>query len=328
MRILITGGTGHLGQAIVSELKRDGHRVRVLARQPHRNPHVEWVTGDLATGAGVRQAVADAEVIIHAATNSPAAQRGRFKLGDFLRSPADVDVTGTAALLGAADQAGVNRFVHVSIVGLERLRLMPYAGRKLEAEQLVRSSNVPWAIVRSTGFYWLLERMFQNLVNQPILALPAHASMAPVDSDEFAHFIVQCAADGWLGERQDFAGPQTLTMIELMQQYLTVRDLHRPIHRAPLPRRIQAAITAGNTSAHARLGTTTWAQWLQHIAVHEHSDLGLAVRGARPGRGHEPGQLRPPAVGDRSRRAAGRTRCSADRDRNRLFGTGARTPVR
>jgi uncharacterized protein YbjT (DUF2867 family) len=277
MRILVTGGTGHLGQAIVSELKHDGHRVRVLARQPRPDRRVEWVSGDLATGVGLREAVADVEMIIHAATNSPAAQRGRFKLGDFLRSPADVDVKGTAALLTAAQRAGVNQIVHVSIVGLEPLRLMPYARRKLEAEQIVRSSNVPWAIVRSTGFYWLLERMLQNVGEQRILALPARASMAPVDSDEFAHYIVQCVADGGLGERQDFAGPQTLTMIELMQQYLTARGVHRPIHRAPLPGKIQAAITAGNTSPHARLGTLTWAQWLQRAAAHNRLGLGLTA---------------------------------------------------
>jgi nucleoside-diphosphate-sugar epimerase len=151
MRILVTGGTGHLGQAIMSGLKREGHQVRILARQPRSNSEVEWIKGDLATGDGVREAVVDVDAIIHAATNSPAARRGRFKLGDFLRSPADVDVNGTSALLTAAAQADVKQFVHVSIVGLEHLRQMPYSRRKLEAEQIVRSSNVPWSIVRATG---------------------------------------------------------------------------------------------------------------------------------------------------------------------------------
>jgi uncharacterized protein YbjT (DUF2867 family) len=278
MRILVTGGTGHLGQAIMSGLTREGHQVRILARQPRSTSEVEWIKGDLATGDGVREAVVDVDAIIHAATNSPAARRGRFKLGDFLRSPADVDVNGTSALLTAAAQADVKQFVHVSIVGLEHLRQMPYSRRKLEAEQIVRSSNVPWSIVRATGFYWLLERMFDSMVKQRILALPAHASMAAVDSDEFAQFIVECIADGRPGEREDFAGPQTLTMIELMELYLAARGLQRRIRHAPLPRRIQAAMTAGNTpSANARLGTTTWAQWLQRTSKTPHPELGLAA---------------------------------------------------
>lgn len=266
MRILLTGGTGHLGQAIGPRLKQQGHQVRILARRPRGDREFEWVTGDLATGEGVRDAVAGVETIIHAATNSPAARRGRFTVGDFLRSPADVDVGGTRALLSEGEEAGVGHFIHVSIVGLEHLRRVPYSGRKLEAEQIVRDSNVPWSIVRATGFYWLLERMFQSMLKKRIIALPAHALMAPVDSDEFADFIVECVADGPRGEREDFAGPQTLSMIELMEEYLTARGQRRRIRRAPLPKKIQAAMTAGNTSGDARLGTTTWAQWLRGSA--------------------------------------------------------------
>jgi uncharacterized protein YbjT (DUF2867 family) len=209
----------------------------------------------------VPEAMASVEAIIHAATNSPAARRGRFKLGDLFSSPADVDVDGTQALLAAAEHAGVEHFVHVSIVGLHHMRRLPYSRRKLEAEELVRNSPVPSSIVRATGFYWLLERMFANMAKQPILALPAHARMAPVDSDEFAQFIVECVAGG-PGEREDFVGPRMLTMLELMQQYLEARGRQRRIHRAPLPKRVQAALTAGNTSPNARLGETTWAEWL------------------------------------------------------------------
>jgi uncharacterized protein YbjT (DUF2867 family) len=263
MTILVTGGTGHLGRAIVSGLQREGHSVRVLARRPHDDTSIEWVTGDLATGEGLRDAVAGVRTVIHAATNSPAAQRGRFTLRDLVRSPADVDVRGTSALLAAAEQAGAEQFVHVSIVGLEHLRRMPYARRKLEAEQLVRNSQLRWSIFRATGFYWLLERLLANMLEQPILAVPARVRVAAVDSDEFAEYIVASLADGGSGEREAFAGPQTLSMIELMEQFLRFRGEQRRIRRAPLPKRLQAALTAGNTAPEARLGETTWAQWLQ-----------------------------------------------------------------
>lgn len=277
MRILVTGGTGHLGHAVASGLQPAGHHVRILSRQPRRDPDLEWVTGDLATGEGVREAVSDVDAIIHAATNSPAARRGRFLLRDFLGSPADVDVNGTSALLTAAEQAGVGHVVHVSIVGLEHLRTVPYSRRKLEAEQVVMGGGVPWSIVRATGFYWLLQRMFESMARKSILALPAHVRMAPVDSDEFAQLIVECVADGMLGEREDFAGPQTLTMIELMEQYLTAHGEQRRIHHVPLPKKVQAAMTAGSTSPRARRGKTTWAQWLQRSQAAERSDLSLAA---------------------------------------------------
>lgn len=94
-----------------------------------------------------------------------------------------------------------------------------------------------------------------------------------MDSDEFAEFIVEGVSTGYRGEREDFAGPQTLTMVELMEQYLSARGLKRRIRRAPLPKRVQAAMTAGNTSPGARLGTTTWAQWLRRSQVAERHDV-------------------------------------------------------
>jgi uncharacterized protein YbjT (DUF2867 family) len=58
MKILVTGGTGHLGRAIVERLADRGDHVRVLARRPGDDRDIEWVRGDLATGAGVAEGVA------------------------------------------------------------------------------------------------------------------------------------------------------------------------------------------------------------------------------------------------------------------------------
>jgi uncharacterized protein YbjT (DUF2867 family) len=87
--------------------------------------------------------------------------------------------------------------------------------------------------------------------------------MQPVDSDEFAAFIVESLGDGRRGEREDFAGPERLTLHELAEQYLAARGLHRRIWSAPVPRWIQAALTPGSISPNARLGATTWSEWLR-----------------------------------------------------------------
>src|SRR5690349_1079137 len=87
MRVLVTGGTGHLGRDIVSLLKDQGHQVRVLARTPSQDSAVEWIHGDLATGRGITEAVSGTEAIVHAATFSPAARRGTIRPVDLVRSP-------------------------------------------------------------------------------------------------------------------------------------------------------------------------------------------------------------------------------------------------
>ena len=66
--ILVTGGTGTLGKLVVPRLRTAGAKVRVLSRQAREaQGDVEYVRGDLDTGAGIEAAVAGAEVIVHCA---------------------------------------------------------------------------------------------------------------------------------------------------------------------------------------------------------------------------------------------------------------------
>lgn len=267
MTVLVTGGTGHLGRKVVELLVRDGHRVRVLARHPSGDKSVTWIQGDLSTGEGVAEAVSGVETIVHAATNSPAAQRGRFKARDLIRSPADVDIRGTEALMSAAAHASVDHIVHVSIVGLERTRRLPYSRVKLRAEGFVRSGGVPWSIARATPFYWLMERLLDDAVRRPVVMLPRDVRWQCVDSDEFARFLAACVTDGQRGERMDFAGPEALTMREMAEQYLAARGIEKRIREIRLPGRAERALTAGNTSPSGHRGTTTWAEWLERTSA-------------------------------------------------------------
>src|SRR5687768_14556068 len=92
--VLVTGGTGHLGRDLVDQLISQGHRVSILARNPgrHPRPDVAWIQGDLATGAGIARAMDGVDTVVHAATHSPAAQRGGLRPGDLFGSPTDVDI--------------------------------------------------------------------------------------------------------------------------------------------------------------------------------------------------------------------------------------------
>ncbi|HEX8243037.1 MAG TPA: NAD-dependent epimerase/dehydratase family protein, partial [Longimicrobium sp.] len=66
MQILVTGGTGTLGRDVVEMLRRRGHTVRVLSRRAASGDGV--VRGDLATGVGLAEAVAEVDTIVNAAS--------------------------------------------------------------------------------------------------------------------------------------------------------------------------------------------------------------------------------------------------------------------
>ena len=109
-RILVTGGTGHLGRDIVGQLLDQGRRVRVLARLPGNDPRVEWARGDLSTGAGLGEALAGVDTVINAATFSPIAQRGRIRPVDTLVGIAPV-FEESAVVVVTRDGLGTRRLM-------------------------------------------------------------------------------------------------------------------------------------------------------------------------------------------------------------------------
>lgn len=74
-RVLITGGTGTLGQALIPKLLERGAQVRVLSRDENKQgafatkyPQVDWRLGDVRSQAACHDAVRFCSVVIHAAS--------------------------------------------------------------------------------------------------------------------------------------------------------------------------------------------------------------------------------------------------------------------
>jgi len=256
---LVTGGTGHLGQDIVKRLVREGHRVRVLARVPRADTDVDWAVGDLATGAGLREALHGVDIVINAATYSPIARRGGVRPTDFFTSPSAVDVEGTERLLFACQEASVRHFLHVSIVGLDEATL-PYARVKLAGEKMVRNSALPWSVVRATPFYYLLAKLLAGLSWLPVWPVPT-TRFNPVDTSDVADHVVQCAFDGRRGERSEIGGPEDLACTEFARQYLDARGMHRKI--LPMSLSEQKAHSMGFVVSQGVRGQLSWADWLR-----------------------------------------------------------------
>lgn len=257
--VLVTGGTGHLGRDVVTLLK-SGNRVRILARTPGSDPQVEWVRGDLATGEGVAEAVLGVRTVVHAATLSPAARRGYLLPTDLLRSPPEVDVHGTRRLLDAASRAGVQHVAYISIVGVDRPS-GPYMKVKHSAEELVRNGGLPWSILRATQFHWLLDRMLGKAARLPVLAMPTGLEAQPCDSRDFAAFVAERVAQGPGGLCEDFAGPELLTLGELIEQWQRARGNGRRLLNVPVPAGVARAARE-MTAPGGRRGRTTWSEWL------------------------------------------------------------------
>lgn len=104
MKILVTGASGMLGQAVVARLHADGHGVRAHDRTPPPGPTDDTATGDLCDPAGLDRLLAGVDAVVHAAAIPAPVREDVF----------DNNVGTTYHLLEAAGALGVRRIVFVS----------------------------------------------------------------------------------------------------------------------------------------------------------------------------------------------------------------------
>jgi nucleoside-diphosphate-sugar epimerase len=109
MKVLVTGGGGFLGGAIVRLLRQRGDDVRSMTRSAYPwldELHVEQSLGDLADSSAVERAVAGCHAVVHTAAR--AGVWGRYR--DFHAT----NVTGTENVIAACKKLGVRKLVHTS----------------------------------------------------------------------------------------------------------------------------------------------------------------------------------------------------------------------
>src|SRR5262249_8184086 len=140
--------------------------------------HVEWAQVDILNGRGLEQAVADVDVIVNCMSNPR-------------KNTHAVDVEGTRLLLDKARAAKVGHVLHISIVGIDRIPYSYYKA-KVAAEEIVKSSGVPWTILRATQFHNFIDFL---LTSDPtflsFMLLPTDFKVQPVDVGEVADEMVR-----------------------------------------------------------------------------------------------------------------------------------------
>ncbi len=109
MRVLVTGGNGFLGRAILRRLVKQGHIVTSLSR--HTHPEllalgVHQIQGSVTDPAVVERAIQDQNAVIHTA-----AKTGVWGPGDEYEQ---TNVHGTRILLAASKRFNVERFIYTS----------------------------------------------------------------------------------------------------------------------------------------------------------------------------------------------------------------------
>jgi len=144
--ILVTGGTGFIGKALIRHLVEQGQTVRTLVRPTKRTPDlprgvpVNIAVSSLNDPRGLRAAMVDVDTVYHLAGGEWHGPRA---------SLLEIDIQGTRAVVEAAEEAGVRRFFYVSHLGADRASAYPVLKAKGIAEEFIRRSSLSYTILRS-----------------------------------------------------------------------------------------------------------------------------------------------------------------------------------
>ena len=236
MKILVTGGTGEIGESVVRELDRRGHAVRVLSRHADRDKQrwpegVEPWTGDVADEKSIRGAAEGCDGILHiAGVVAEEPPKTTFQ---------SVNIDGTRYVVLEAERAGARKFVYISSLGADR-GTSDYHKSKRTAEDVVRAFSRDWVVVRPGAVYGpgdehisKLVRMVRSLPVLPTIG-DGNQKFQPVWHEDLACALATAfERDDIRCDSFDVAGSELTSQNDLMERLRALTD--RPAIPAPVP---------------------------------------------------------------------------------------------
>jgi uncharacterized protein YbjT (DUF2867 family) len=247
MKVLVTGGTGFVGTAIVHELRARELDVRALVRNPRNAERVKaWdvepAFGDVTDATSVLAAARGCTHVIHLA----AIIRGRAS--EFER----VMIGGTQNVIAAARTAGAERFVHMSALplGEHNRTLTPYFAAKWQMEHDVKASGIEHVVFRPSFVFGRSGGALPTFIRQVRLS-PAvtvigsgRQRLQPVWIDDVAaHFATALELPLAANRTFELGGPDVVTW----------DDLYKRIAKTLRKRRTLVHVPAGVARSGARL---------------------------------------------------------------------------
>ncbi len=251
--VLSVGATGDLGSRTVRALRARGLRVRALVRpgsDVRRLPTegIEVVAGDLLDPPSLARAVQGVRAVV-----STAIGYSRRRKGDSLRT----DTEGNRNLVLAAKDAGVPRFVFLSILACDQAPDVPHFWAKKLTEDALQQAGVPFVALRPGAFLAspqgrFREWMLRNFAKGRVMAMtPAGIRITYIAPEEVARALAMAVDEPRaVGERIDLgsdrplSGPELAEMLSgLLGRRIEPRAMFGP--GAPFAMKLLAAFNPG-----------------------------------------------------------------------------------
>jgi NADH dehydrogenase len=239
MKVLVTGGTGVVGQAAVGALVKRGHQVRLLSRHAERDVE-EWPSGveahegSVSDAPSVRGSATGCDVVLHlVAIVKEAPPDATFER---------VNVEGTRVMVEETARAGVPRFIYVSSLGAAQ-GASAYHKSKFAGEEIARAFSGGWLVLRPGNVYGpgdeiisLLLKLMRTLPVVPVIDGGEH-EFQPIWAEDLGEALaLACERADLDRQTLELTGPDRTSMRDLIARFETIIGKSRL--RVPLPGRL------------------------------------------------------------------------------------------
>jgi uncharacterized protein YbjT (DUF2867 family) len=245
MKIVVIGGTGLIGSKTVAILREGGHEV--VAASPK--------TGiNSITGEGLKEAMGDTQVVVDLADSPSFEDKAVLEFFE----------TSGHNLLPAEAAAGVRHHVALSIVGTDRTPDNGYRRAKVAQEKLVKTSGIPYTIIRSTQFLEFLRAIADSSMVGGIVRL-SPGLFQPIAADDVAAIVAEVALAPPRNGIVEIAGPERAPFNEIVARYLKAIGDPRQVVSDPEARYYGGRVEERSLVplSEARLGRIGFDEWLR-----------------------------------------------------------------
>ncbi|MEQ5820830.1 complex I NDUFA9 subunit family protein [Halomonas sp. SCS19] len=285
--VVVIGGTGFVGAAVVRELYFAGHAVRVVARHPRlpeeveEGDPVEAIQADIEDPESLKAALEGASAVINAVSLYRESGKRSFE---------QVHVEGAARLARLAREAGIDRYVLLSGIGARLDSPSPYVRARARGEQAVMGEIPRAVIVRPSALYGQqsgLVATLARLVKMPLVPLFGAGEMRlqPLHVGDLASALARLATRTSLPRAlYELGGPDPLRYRDLVTQVARHLGREPRFIKVPLPLWHALALALSPLPSPPLTRDTLWLISEDNLVangVGSFADLGLNPRSLR-----------------------------------------------
>jgi uncharacterized protein YbjT (DUF2867 family) len=211
MKVTVFGATGVVGRALLPLLS--DHAVRAVSRTARDEPGARWLVADAASGDGVAEALAGADVVYYLV----------HSLGS--RDFEQQDRAAAETVAREASNAGVSQIVYLGGLGADDPDSSPHLRSRRETGERLASAGVPVTTLRAAMIVGKGSAAFETILGLverlPVMITPSWVSTPtqPIALDDVARYLAGvCGNEIAYGEGYDTGGPEVMTYRQMIER--------------------------------------------------------------------------------------------------------------